>query len=73
MNTNEKLSTETKNGNLDKPMLSTVVLSPTEFYGKQFPDDANLIEGLQNTPFFSFTAMVQFTELYANYVRSLQL
>lgn len=45
------------------------VLSPVEFYEKQFPDDANLIKGLQNTSFFSFTAMVQFTELYANYLR----
>ena len=64
---------EAECGNKSKPLLSTVVLSPTEFYEKQFPDDANLLKGLQNTPFFSFTAMVQFTELYANYLRSVQL
>jgi len=63
------METNTKNSS----NLSTVVLSPTEFYKKQFPDDANLLEGLQNKPFFSFTAMVQFTELYANYLRSVQL
>lgn len=56
-----------------KPLSHTAVFTPMEFYEKQFPDDANLIHELQNKPFFSLASMVQFTELYANYLRSLQL
>lgn len=60
-------------GNKSKPLLSTVVLSPLEFYKKEFPEDYNLISSLQNTAFYSLTTMVQFTELYTNYLRSVQL
>lgn len=64
---------EAENGNKSKPLLSTVVLSPLEFYKKEFPKDYSLISSLQNKPFYSLTTMVKFTEIYANYVRSLQL
>ena len=74
MNTSTK---QTENlaecGNKSKTLLSTVVLSPLEFYKKEFPEDYNLISSLQNTAFYSLTTMVKFTELYVNYLRSAQL
>jgi len=44
------------------------VLTPLEFYRIQFPDDANLLDGLESKPFFSLMSMVQFAELYQVYL-----
>lgn len=73
MESTKPSSNLSENGNKSNPLLSTVVLTPLEFYEKQFPDDANLISSLKDNPFFSLNAMVQFTELYSNYLRSIQL
>ena len=74
MNTSTKQTEKlAENGNKSKPLLSTVVLSPLEFYKKEFPEDYNLISSLQNTAFYSLNTMCQFTELYSNYLRSVQL
>jgi len=43
-------------------------LTPLEFYKIKFPKDFALIEELQNTGFFSLTAMMQFVELYQAYL-----